>query len=162
MRMRMWSATCAAIAVGTAVGILAQVPDSPQKPPASKSSAAAKTISVTGCIQRAQASTAAPGGAGAPGAAAGSEAKFVLTNVVLKPEGTAGTTGSTNPPTAVASEYRLDTDDAKLTPHVGHKVEITGTVEQPSEAAAQPPAGSAASAPKLKVDNVKMVAATCS
>ena len=29
---------------------------------------------------------------------------------------------------STATSYRLDADDAKLTPHVGHKVEITGTV----------------------------------
>jgi len=50
--------------------------------------------------------------------------------------------------------------DAKLTPHVGHKVEITGTVEE-SKAATQPPAASAANAPTLKVDDLKMVAPSC-
>ena len=58
-----------------------------------------------------------------------------------------------------SSEYRLDADDAKLTPHVGHKVEITGTAE--AAGMAQRPATSRASAPKLKVDSVKMIAATC-
>jgi hypothetical protein len=79
----------------------------------------------------------------------------------MSPSGTAGTAGAANQPaTAIASEYRLDGDDAKLTPHVGHKVEITGTVEQ-AKGATEAPAASAANAPRLKVDNVKMIAASC-
>jgi hypothetical protein len=54
----------------------------------------------------------------------------------------------------------LDTDEAKLTPHVGHKVEISGTVEQLARPEQQP-AASAANAPTLKVDSVKMIASTC-
>jgi hypothetical protein len=86
-------------------------------------------------------------------------AKFVLTNATTPATGAVGTTGTTKP----AVKYQLDVDDAKVTPHVGHKVEVTGTVQdQPSTAT--PPSGAApssASAPKLKVDSVKMVAATC-
>jgi hypothetical protein len=80
----------------------------------------------------------------------------------MKPSGTSGSSASSAP---IASSYRLDAESSKLTPHVGHKVEITGTVE---DAAAGAGAGAgagasagAASSPKLKVDNVKMVAATC-
>jgi hypothetical protein len=58
----------------------------------------------------------------------------------------------------------LDADAAKLTPHVGHKVEITGTVDEMSSSATPPSGATASSAagPKLKVDSVKMIAATCS
>ncbi len=92
--------------------------------------------------------------------------KFVLTNAAISTTSTTGTAGAagtagTNPPmTAVASEYRLDADEAKLSPHVGHKVEITGTPERPARATEQP-AASAANAPKLKVDTVKMLGTTC-
>jgi hypothetical protein len=58
--------------------------------------------------------------------------------------------------TPIASSYRLSAEDSKLSPHVGHKVEISGTVEQPSASAS-----GAAAAPTLKVDNVRMIAATC-
>ena len=54
----------------------------------------------------------------------------------------------------------LDGDDAKLSPHVGHKVEITGTAAKPAMSA-QPSTGSASASPKLKVDSVKMVSPTC-
>jgi hypothetical protein len=40
---------------------------------------------------------------------------------------------------------------------VGHKVEISGTVESASSAAS-----SSMSSPTLKVDSVKMIASTCS
>jgi len=93
-----------------------------------------------------------------PGA---SDIKFVLTNAALSTAGTAGTSGTTAPPaTAIASEYRLDTTESALTPHVGHKVEVTGTVEQMARPE-QKPTASAANAPTLKVDNVKMVSPTC-
>jgi len=69
---------------------------------------------------------------GTSGTTGAVETKFVLTNANLDASGTAGTSGTTAPhATAIASEYRLDTDEAKLTPHIGHKVEITGTVGQP-------------------------------
>jgi hypothetical protein len=155
MRKRIWSATCAAIALGASISAFAQDP----QPPSTSQSSAAKAITVTGCVQRAQAPTGTTGTTGAAPSAA--ETKFVLTNAAINTTGTAGTAGTTNPPsTAVASEYRLDAEDAKLTPHVGHKVEITGTPE-PAPRMTQPPAASAANAPKLKVDNVKMIASTC-
>jgi hypothetical protein len=150
MHRRIWSATLGAIVCATTAALLAQTP-----PPAQSSqSASAKSITVAGCIQRAEkAPTGTAGTAGAVSSAA--DIKFVLTNAAMSPA------GATSPPaTSVASEYKLDADDAKLTPHVGHKVEITGTVEA-ARTMSQPPAASAANAPTLKVDNVKMVAPTC-
>jgi hypothetical protein len=157
MRSRIWSAVCAAIVLGVSVGLLAQETPAPQTP---SKSAAAKTITVSGCVGKAEA--APTGTAGAPGAAASAKdtTKFVLSKAEIAPSAT-GTAGATAPAaTAIASEYRLDGDDAKLSPHVGHKVEITGTVDD-AKGMTQPPAASAANAPKLKVDNVKMVAPSC-
>ena len=73
----------------------------------------------------------------------------------MKPAGTSGSSASSSAP--IASSYRLDADASKLTPHVGHKVEISGTV-QPSTSSSS---SAASAAPTLKVDNVKMIAATC-
>jgi hypothetical protein len=73
----------------------------------------------------------------------------------------AGTSG-TNSNKAVGGIYRLDSNVATLNPHVGHKVEVTGTVD--GAAAATPPSAdttSAANAPRLKVARVKMVSETC-
>lgn len=157
MSSRMWSAACATIVFGASLGILAQEPAAPQ---AGSKSSAAKTVTVTGCVGKAeQAATGTSGTAGA--AATGKETKFVLSNASASPSATAGTAGAESPSaSATATEYKLDGDDAKLTPHVGHKVEITGSVDE-SKGAAQAPTASASNAPKLKVDSIKMIAASC-
>jgi hypothetical protein len=79
---------------------------------------------------------------------------FTLTNASAVGAGApVATSGST-----AAKSYRLDGTEAMLTPHVGHKVEVTGAiVEQPASAAA----GANAPAARLKVDSVKMVSTTC-
>jgi hypothetical protein len=157
MKLRIWSATCAAVVLGVSVGILAQDAAAPQS--ASKG-AAAKKITVTGCVGKAQQAATGTAGVADPAASA-KETKFVLSDAAMSSSATAGTAGAEAPPaTAIASEYKLDAADAKLTPHVGHKVEITGTVEE-STGATQAPAASAANAPTLKVDSLKMVAASC-
>jgi hypothetical protein len=147
MRQQLWSVAVVGIVSAVSVGLLAQAPGGSQTP-------ASKPITLSGCIERAPQSE--PGGTPATGAMS---AKFLLTNATTPATGAVGTTGTTKP----AIKYQLDVDDAKVTPHVGHKVEVTGTVQdQPSTA--NLPGGadpSSASAPKLKVDSVKMVAATC-
>ena len=154
MRARIWSAACTAIALGTTGAVLAQAPSSQT----SQQSTSAKTLTVTGCVQPAQQQGTTGTTGTTPGA---SQIKFVLTNAALGTTATTGTTGAAAPPsTAIASQYKLDTDESKLSPHVGHKVEITGTVEQPSATEQKPPA-SAANSPTLKVDSVRMVATTC-
>lgn len=166
MNSKVWSGTCAAIALGLAVSLFAQTP------PASQSSYAnpnAKTITVTGCVERAEQSpTGTSGTTGAASSMGMGEPKFVLTNVEPSASGTAGTSGTSETP-SIASKYRLDADDAKLEDHVGHKVEITGTVTPPpsaGESSEAPPSSSSnaasAKAPKLKVDSVKMIASSCS
>jgi hypothetical protein len=153
MKVRVVFATCAAFVMATSLAVMAQTPSSSQ-PPSSPSSA--KTV--TGCLQRAQ---PAPGGTST--AAGSMQPKFVLTSIAPSSSGAAGTSG-TSGSSMTASEYRLDFDEAKLTPHVGHKVEITGTVVPMSSTpppAAASASSSSANAPTLKVDNLKMIAATC-
>ena len=112
--------------------------------PADPQSAAKKddSIAVEGCIQR---GTPARGTAGTSGTTGQAAPAFMLTSAA-KPAGSTSTA-------PVASSYQLDAADSKLTPHVGHKVEITGTLDQASASPGAPP--------KLKVDNVKMIAANC-
>ena len=70
----------------------------------------------------------------------------------------AGATGAGASAAGKAS-YRLDGTESTITPHVGHKVEITGTLEErPASAAA---GGTNAPAGTLKVDSLKMVSTTC-
>jgi hypothetical protein len=110
----------------------------------SRSSAMGNTVTVEGCIQKGTAGTTA----GTTGTTGSSASAFMLTSAE-KP----ATSKETTP---IASSYKLDAADSKLSPHVGHKVEISGTVEQPSGSAS-----AASAAPTLKVDNVRMIAATC-
>jgi len=62
-----------------------------------------------------------------------------------------------------APRYRLDdAEQAKIAPHVGHRVEISGTIDDASSPSATPGATSTATpAPKLKVDAIKMLASSC-
>lgn len=126
-----------------AAGADTQAPD-PQSAP--KSAAKADTIIVEGCIQKGASGSAATGTTGTSGSA---PSAFMLTSA-MKPAGASS-------PTPIASSYRLDAVDSKLSPHVGHKVEISGTLLPPTGASAS----SATASPTLKVDNVKMLAASC-
>lgn len=154
MKSRICLATCAALVLGATMAVFAQDPASPRQSPSP--SASAKAITVTGCVERAQPSPA--GTTGATGAApTAAEPKFMLTKASAKASEPAGAPGAAAAPSASsASEYKLDTDESKLTAHVGHKVEITGTLE-PSKPMASP-----SDSPSLKVDSVKMIASTCS
>jgi hypothetical protein len=147
---RMQSGVFAAVVCAAAVSLSAQTP--PPTPPAGAptqpSYGASNKVTVTGCVERAK-DSASP--TGTSGAAATDTTKFVLNNVAGSPTApeTAGTSGSAKP---IASSYRLDAEDSKISPHVGHKIEVTGTVDEKAMGAG---------AAKLKVDTVKMIAATC-
>jgi len=117
-----------------------------------------REITVTGCVERADQV------AGSTTAAAAVDS---LTFMLIHAE--KGTAAETQPTATSGTKegvkgesYRLDAEVSTLNPHVGHKVEITGTVEAP----AGPPTAtveptSPATAPRLKVDHVKMVSETC-
>ena len=126
MRSAIWSGFLAAIVCAVTVGLVAQ------QPPSSPASQAGKTVTFSGCIEK------APAEAGASAATA--TPAFILANAApagsasSSPSGTVGTSGGAKP----AAKYRLDADAAKLTPHVGHKVEITGTVDEMSSSATSP------------------------
>lgn len=148
---RIQSGAFAAIVCAAAVSLSAQTPPTPPAADTQPSYGSANKITVTGCVERAKGS-ATP--TGTSGAAAMDTTKFVLNNVASSATETAGTSGSAK--ASIASSYRLDAEDSKLSPHVGHKIEVTGTVDEK-------PMGSpsSATAAKLKVETVKMIAATC-
>jgi len=109
-------------------------------------------ITITGCVERADQMASA--GASTLGTTVDS-LSFVL---VDKPaSGTAGTTGVKGS-ASTDKGYRLDADVAKLNPHVGHKVEISGYVDEP---AATNGAANSVNGPKVKVESIKMIAETC-
>ena len=126
----------------------------PGQPPATRAEQPTTTqaakVMIAGCIQAAP--PAAPGAGGAPAAPAAS--KFDLANAKVVSSGPVGTTGAA----ATTMRYRLEGDEKTISPHANHQVEITGTV---SPATAGGAAGATAATPMLKVESVKMVAATC-
>jgi hypothetical protein len=161
MRQTFWL-TCAATICAATAGLATQTPGTAEK-------AKGKTITVSGCVQRAT-ETGATGTTGTSGTAA----KFELTNATIAGGATGSATGSATEPTgtsgasAAAKTYRLDATDTQLSAHLNHKVEVTGTLEEASMAGtgtspeATGTTGSArAAAPRLKVESVKMVSATC-
>ena len=118
-------------------------------------SSSANKVTVTGCVQRA-ASDGPTGTSGTAGAAK-PDTQFILANASAgtSTAGTSGTAGSSA--ATVAPRYQLDDDAAsKITPHVNHKVEVIGTIDEPKASAGS------MSAPKLKVDSIRMIASTCS
>jgi hypothetical protein len=128
----------------------------PSQPPMQDSKDAAGTVTVTGCLKA---------GDGAD--------SFILSDLKWsgkdKAAGAVGTSGSGAPAgVASATTLKVIPGSAKLSEHVGHTVEITGTVgakapsaspSAPADPASSRPAASAG--PSLDAKSVKMVSASC-
>jgi hypothetical protein len=119
-------------------------PQNPDRPQGTAGQADDKAIMVVGCV-------------------AGGPSDFTLTNAMA-----AGSTDKPAKPGAVgtagiATSYDLTPRaGVDLKPHVGHKVEITGTPDMAKSTS--PSTGAAAGKPamaKLTVTNLKMVSASC-
>ena len=136
-------------------------PPTPQVPPTSTTAGRAnanadKKVTYSGCIERQPASAAAV--TGAP------SMPFMLSNASAAGAGApVATSGAGGAAPSTKASYRLDGTESTLTPHVGHKVEITGTLEEqrPASAAAGGATSATTPAGTLKVDSVKMVSTTC-
>jgi hypothetical protein len=142
----------AVFALGCAIAVQAQAPTSREA-----NRATAGEITLTGCVERAdQVSAAVTAGTTVD------SLSFVLmkatkgTAADARAAGTSGTQASTEKD----SMYRLDAEVSKLNPHVGHKVEVTGTLVRATDTTVKS-ADPSASAPRLKVDRVKMLSETC-
>lgn len=151
------------LAATFAVGLSAQTPPQsttpPQTPtpqaqqPMQESRDAAKNVTVTGCLK-----------------AGDSADSFMLSDLKWGSKstgGAVGTSGTGTPPAAIASATSLKLipgASAKLSDHVGHQVEVSGTVSDKASPSTPPDPASArpaAAGPALEVRNVKMVSATC-
>jgi hypothetical protein len=88
---------------------------------------------------------------------------FMLTNASAAGAGSPVATSGSGAGAAASAKasYRLDGTETTLTPHVGHKVEITGTLEEQRPASGAAGGATSATAGTLKVDSVKMVSTTC-
>lgn len=123
------------------------------------------TVTVTGCVE--QASPAKPTGTSGEANTPAPDTKFVLTS--RSSDTTAGTSGTSTTSPMSKVTFRLDdADQAKVSAHEGHKVQITGTVLEEGQAAqaqageeSKAPAGTQVQVPKIRVDSVKMIASTC-
>jgi len=146
------------VAAAFAVSLSAQQPPAQQPPaqsaPAQESKDAAKTVTVTGCLK------------------AGDTAdSFTLSDLKWSQDKAVGTSGAvTATPPITATNLKLTGNPStKLSDHVGHTVEVTGTIgdkaDKPmasADPASRPSASASASSPALNVRNVRMIAATCS
>lgn len=150
------------LALTFAAGLSAQTtppqttpPTNPSRPAMQEPSRdAAKAITVTGCLKAGDAADS-----------------FMLSDLKWNKDtsapGAVGTSGSAAPPAAIASASTLKvipSGGTKLSEHVGHTIEVTGTVAEKDKAVTSPdPAAPrpSASGPALEVRTVKMVSATC-
>jgi hypothetical protein len=143
MNMGIWSGTCAAAIFALAARTTAQGPGS-------SSSQLEERLTVTGCVER----------------SAERQAKLLLTNAEIITTGTTRTDATAIPrPAVVVEGFRLDVDGrAKLAPHVGQMVQITGTLQQPARTISSQPkvGGVPLRLPfTFKVDTVQMIASAC-
>jgi hypothetical protein len=144
------------------------------------STATAGTSGTAGAAGTAGSAGAAGTTAGAAASTPAADQKFILEDASASSADTtaaaagAGTTAEATgakpsaSPSASASgakqTYYLIANPSALSPHIGKKLELTGTIEeanssaQPSEAAGAHPSAS----PKLRVEAGKVVAASCS
>ncbi len=167
-----WSGMCATTVFVAAVTIGAQTtstsqppPSQPQPPPSqtpqppmttpppapaapapqARSENSDRHITVTGCLQAvppgatgAASPTGTSGTADAKTDPAAGDAKFLLTNVTP-----ADSAGSANASAAAAPRtYRLIANEAALSPHVGKKLELTGTLDDQGSSTSSPNAAS--------------------
>jgi len=158
---RLITTTLAFLLRASLTALAAQTP-SPTAQTASSTSAPTNSITVQGCVQPSvDAVSATPDAVAAGTSGSVSTATAYILTRAIKSTGTSGSSAAAT--AANAPTYQLSAEDAKLTPHVGHTVEITGTLVSPSPSASSHAASAAglAPAPTLKVENVKMIADRC-
>src|SRR5438094_4636810 len=169
MDKKVWIGACVAIPHAGAT-VAAQTSSSAT----SGQTSSDRPVTVTGCLQKGDQSSSSAT-TGTTGSA--SSAQFILANA--KPSSgssTAGTTGTapggatTESSRMGGNKYQLEGSATELEKHVGHQIEVTGTIDRNASGstaggAAAGAAGSASSRsganPSLKVTSVKMVSSTC-
>ena len=168
---------CSLVAGAAATAVMSVQARQASQPQAGVKQASTK-ITMIGCVERAD--QFASSGTPSPVATTADSQSFVLikaepsTSSAGKSVGTAGVnapSGKTAPSgstvggasAGIGNMYKLEGDTGAIATHVGHKVEITGSVD-PSNPAARPPDPqnpSAATSPVLVVDKVKQIAELC-
>ena len=160
------------LAAAFAVGLSAQTtppqttppstpPSSPSSPAMQDRDSGSKNVTVTGCLKAGDAADS-----------------FTLSDLKFgaKGSGAVGTSGAAGgagaPPAALASATTLTikpSGSTKLSEHVGHQVEISGSVADskapsttPADPAAAPRPSASASGPTIEARSVRMVSDKCS
>ncbi len=195
-----------AIALGVGLLCASAVNAQTETTGARQGGAARGPITVTGCLQTGTSGSMAGSTTSTGTATTSGSSGFMLTNVKmtgssLSTSTTAGTTGGTSAGSTTGgsmaatmpSSFALQAEDAQLRPHVGHQIEVTGTVgggrgmnnagstaagttagtgtSTTSEPTTSTTAGETASGRgmrgaggmrTLRVESVKMIAASCS
>ena len=150
--MSRYIGTIGVLALGCTIAVQAQAPTS-----SDVNRATPGEITLTGCVERADQVAAA--------VTAGTTVDSLSFVLIKATKGTAadaraaGTSG-TQASTEKDSMYRLDAEVSKLNPHVGHRVEVTGTLVGGIDSTVKS-ADASAGAPRLKVAQVKMLSETC-
>ena len=185
MRRQTWSGMLAATVFAATVGLVAQSSSTSQNSPQPAAqapttarapatspppSSEGRSITVAGCLQAAPSGpTGTSGSAAAPAAGAtdaaanapSGDAKFVLVNAVPSPAETSASASNSSAPRT----YQLIANEGALTPLVGKRLELTGTIEDQDSAArsanSESKDSSAANAPKLRVLAGKVLAEAC-
>lgn len=172
------SASASAEKTVTVTGCLRAAPSSPASasttdasaPSATASAAGTTTAGTTGTSGSTTAGTTGTTGTtpSAPAAAADASQKFVLEDagVAAADAGTTSTAGAasaTTPPvqTGQKETYNLVANPTALSPHVGKKLELTGTLEANSQSSSDTASGPNAGRPTLRVQSGRIVAASC-
>jgi hypothetical protein len=136
-----------------AFGVAASAQGGAQTPPSATREAAAKEVTVAGCVQREadyrRARDSGKGGVAGTGVGAGNE--FVLADASLSAGGGSGATGTSG---AAAMAYELTgPNEGKVSEFVGRRVEITGTLKgAETTASGRPTGGATAGQPPSGVD----------
>jgi hypothetical protein len=130
-----------AFCVATLAGTFVAAQSGAGAPGQEKPAAGGGAITVSGCV--------------APGTGAD---QFQLTNASMGPAAAEKEKAPADKPKMGLATYNL-VGGTNLKAHVGHKVEVTGTLAKPDPTAK--PAGPDAPRGTLNVSNVKMVSTTC-
>jgi hypothetical protein len=128
----------------------------------------AGTVTVTGCVERSTTPRADGTGTTAVGTTGGlgPDTKYLLSGVTQQTA--SGGPGNSRESGVLADSrtYRLDgSDESKVSDHVGHTVQITGTLEEQGRSEVGTSGRSLATAdmvaPKLKVGSIRMLSGSC-
>jgi hypothetical protein len=181
--MKRTALMAAAIACATTFGALAQSPST-----TTASSTTDDKITLSGCLQdnSHSSSTTASTSTASTSTASGQSGYVLITGATPAADTTATTAGSTTSSTTATgtsgrmpsssarsgATYVLEGRDSELKNHIGHRVEVTGTIDNKggsdtTSSAATTTSGSAStrmsdSAKTLKVASIRMLGSDCS